>query len=481
MAAPYDERNLDPNGDYASIRDSFYILMTMNQYSIKPLMSLQKEAEGFLRIVLFSKDLKLLGTRKSLAQTRQKLAREMRQRRRRGVVPVYISTLWFLFALAISIQSAFGQLGQNTTAHDLALGFLLAWLPVLILGSIVDRNPIAAEDIRRRLNALVNKVRDSLQDDATRQAFIESFRDQPEAHRMAEWVKKIYHQSGFEGDFFVRFAGQGTVRWHYGAAHPILSDIENAYIAEHGRNWLQNEEEARTNLVLGPVDEGLVWFDFRELWQISAAIAIVVGTVAGAFILSFFTPTVGLGCRSGGYLVFVTISFGLLIAELLVWWLVSPVRMTQPDWLARRTTRLQSTASYAKFEGPFRGFLRKLKDTSTAFTDFLEGYSIKTVSKAVDVLPGHDKSARRDSVESYLQRKFSTFHNLTLQERTERFFFRPAEFINMSWLIYITIAQTFGSYRNCNCITSGWARGGGYVDFTQQVCDQMQYLQFSDC
>lgn len=105
MAIPYDGSPPDEESEFASIRDSFYLLMNINQYGMKPGISLTKEAEGLLRLMLFGKDLKLLGSKKSLNAARRKLVQELRSNRRRGVVPVFISTLWFLFSLGISIQS----------------------------------------------------------------------------------------------------------------------------------------------------------------------------------------------------------------------------------------------------------------------------------------------------------------------------------------------------------------------------------------
>lgn len=72
---------------------------------MRPSLSVTREAEGLLRIVLFSKDLQLLDKNTRLATERQRLAKDLREARKRGVVPVFISTLWFLFSLAISIQS----------------------------------------------------------------------------------------------------------------------------------------------------------------------------------------------------------------------------------------------------------------------------------------------------------------------------------------------------------------------------------------
>ena len=105
MAVPYEDQVPGRGSDFASIRDSFYILTTMNQFTMNPQASMRKESEGLLRIALFSKDLRLHGTPLSLKETRQKLAQELREGRKRGVVPVFISTMWFLFALGLSIQS----------------------------------------------------------------------------------------------------------------------------------------------------------------------------------------------------------------------------------------------------------------------------------------------------------------------------------------------------------------------------------------
>lgn len=87
MAVPFDETP-DRKSDFGSMRDSMYLLLVMNQYTLKPTAYLrEKEAEGLLRIVLFSKDLELTDTDKKLRQMRRTLAREVREMRRRGAVP----------------------------------------------------------------------------------------------------------------------------------------------------------------------------------------------------------------------------------------------------------------------------------------------------------------------------------------------------------------------------------------------------------
>jgi hypothetical protein len=140
------------------------------------------------------------------------------------------------------------------------MGLFISWLPILVLCSILDRNPVASDDIERKLNKLVDLVCEALLDTETRNDYIASFWDMTEAQQMAYWVEKIAAKADvIKGDYFCGFSGQARTRFHYGAAYAILSDIEKAYIAEHGRGWLVGPREARAALVLGQVDRGFTW------------------------------------------------------------------------------------------------------------------------------------------------------------------------------------------------------------------------------
>ena len=87
MAVKYDETP-ELKSDFGSMRDSMYLLLVMNQYTLKPeVVERKKEAECLLRIALFSKDLLLTDTNMPLRRTRRILARELREMRRRGAVP----------------------------------------------------------------------------------------------------------------------------------------------------------------------------------------------------------------------------------------------------------------------------------------------------------------------------------------------------------------------------------------------------------
>jgi hypothetical protein len=343
--------------------------------------------------------------------------------------------MWFLFAFALSIQDAFGELGANTTAHDLALGCLLAWFPVLIMGSIVDRNPIAAEAIRKKLSTLVDHVRHALRDKQHRKEFLETFRDQPDYHELKARIESVAMKGEHMHDFFVDFAGQARVRWHYGAAHAILSDIEACYIEKKGRNWLANEHEARASLVLGPVnEEGLVWFDIREFWQVLSAVIIVGGSCGGAFILSYFTPTVGLGCRSGGYTIFFVVALGLLIVEMTVWMFYSPYEI-DAHWLTRAESRLHSHGAFNHWENGAQAKWKRLQRSASGMLDATGGFLIRCVVSIALTVPYLDKDATKERVEGTLERMRSDLRDMLPQRRWELFFFRPIETFNTIWLV----------------------------------------------
>ena len=285
---------------FAGMRDSFYLLSVMNQFNIPPILP-NMSAERLVRIALFSDTLVLTTDphSRSLPEVREQMAKDLRSRRRRGTVPVFISVVWFLVSLAISINTAFGDLGGNATAHNLALGLMLGWLPVFVLACIVDRNPASTNEVRKSSNKFFGVVRQSLLDPRTQATYIQKSDGLAE---QLEWIEDLRRNESVFESFFRDFAGQGRTRWHYGVAHSVLAAIEDVGVARFGRGWLDGLEERHDKLVLGPKNPlGFHYFDWREGWQIVTSIAVVFGTLLGAFVISIYTPTVGLGCRSGGY------------------------------------------------------------------------------------------------------------------------------------------------------------------------------------
>ncbi|KAL8887976.1 MAG: hypothetical protein Q9205_006270 [Flavoplaca limonia] len=293
MATKYNEYP-DSGSEFSIMRDSLYILAIMNQYSVTPGVP-PVEAERLLRLALFSNLLHLPVSRDdpaSLVNKRTELASNLREDRKKGVVPVFVSFLWFVFSLGLTIDLAFSDIGTNQTAHNLAIGFLMGWLPILVLASTVDRNLVSADAIRTKLNRLVYDVRCALLDPEILSIYMRDTRMTPEDF---SWMHCLGDWDTFPKDLFGRFGGQGRSHWHYGVAHPLLAGIESKFMAEYGRDWLRQGYAARLAIVVGSRNlNGLKMFDPRMIWQILASVFVIGGSVSGAFILSWFTPTITL-------------------------------------------------------------------------------------------------------------------------------------------------------------------------------------------
>lgn len=219
----------------------------------------------------------------SLVERRTEIAQAFREGRKKGVVPVFVSFLWFVFALALSIQLAFYDIGGNATAHNLAVGLLVGWLPILILASTVDRNLVSSDSILERLNRLIDDVRLALLKPETLQMYMSHTRTAEEDFAWASCL----NSEEFCGGFFSGFGGQGRTHWHYGVAHPLLAGIETKFMAAYGRDWLRHAHAARLAIVVDSRNvNGLKMFDPRMIWQITSSFFVVGGSVGAAFVLS---------------------------------------------------------------------------------------------------------------------------------------------------------------------------------------------------
>lgn len=315
MAVKYDE--YPPEGSqWSDMRDSMYILCVMNQCkhlptevcvfscrrnngprplnfdvdSVKPDLP-SSEAEWLLRIALFDDHLQLRGSqqaRDSLVACRRGLARDLREGRKKGVIPVFVSFLWFVFALGLSIELAYDDIGGNATAHNLAMGLLVGWLPVLVVASTVDRNSVSADSVREKLNSLVSEVRCALIHSET----LSMYRTATNSSELdVAWIETLKETDSFNDDFFQTFAGQGRTHFHYGVAHPVLSGIETKFIAQYGRGWLKYSAAARKALTVTSRNaNGLKTFDPRMALQVISATILFCGSTFGSFFISCAPP-----------------------------------------------------------------------------------------------------------------------------------------------------------------------------------------------
>lgn len=314
---------------FGKMRDSLYLLSLFNQYTFDVKT---EEDMRILRIALFS-DVRPPNQDKSLANMRYELSKVLRDTRQRGVVTALISSLWSLFGVGITIEAgkahtngsslrlmpmlttltAYTDLGKNLVAHNMALSFLLTWFPILVLLSIIDASPAGCLDIVEPFNNIIRTCRLQLGDakfriDLAKECGV------PEAY----FTFNASSLSSTES-MFHKFAGQGQQRWFRGVAPSMMADTEEHYIAEAGRGWLLKEEKAMEALLLPPARQRRSAFNLDAFGQSIAALTIVVVCTASAILISYHTPTVGLGCETSGYIIFISLTAALALLETCIW------------------------------------------------------------------------------------------------------------------------------------------------------------------
>ena len=197
-----------------------------------------------------------------------------------------------------------------------------------------------------------------------------------------------------------------------------------------------------------------------------ASILIIGGTSVGAFVLSFNTPTVGLGCRTGGYLIFFVVALVLLIAEIVVWWLTSPLRK-QDQFQSHLEEYTRHATSHRRTVFAALPELASTKTVLTRSLDLFEQAVLKVALLPYRLLPGKSRWQRLDATEAAIRAHFIVLRRLSVRGWLQRAFFTPLEFANLVWACYLLAAQTVGAFNNCACMTSNWGGFGGYLDFTQ--------------
>ncbi|KAG9244386.1 hypothetical protein BJ878DRAFT_506442 [Calycina marina] len=227
----------------------------------------------------------------------QNLAFQLRCNRRRGVFPVLINVAWFIVAFAFSLVTAFANLGDNTTAHSLALGIFVAWLPVLICSTIMDRNPTASTRCRVLIDRWLYQC--------------EQISNCPQGSEPAWWEppNRQMNLPGSDMDMTVGdYIGQGRRLRYCGVTNALLEIVEKYAPSDSGRasrsQRFQDYQRAMTleftrTLTRRPAS-----------WWIICGVAhlFVIQQNFLAFVVSFQTPTIGLGCRSALFLGYFLVS-----------------------------------------------------------------------------------------------------------------------------------------------------------------------------
>jgi hypothetical protein len=132
-------------------RDAYYVLSVLGQFKLKTPNRLH---DRFLVVLTYGLFRPLISggmetdvplARSKTRELLQEMAFQLRMLRRRGVYPTFVSIFVFFVAFGVSLVFAFADVGERTTAHSLALGILVSWLPLMVLFTILDRNPVSAD------------------------------------------------------------------------------------------------------------------------------------------------------------------------------------------------------------------------------------------------------------------------------------------------------------------------------------------------
>ncbi|KAM7188161.1 hypothetical protein V8F20_010657 [Naviculisporaceae sp. PSN 640] len=331
---------------------AFFVLCSINQFDIDPRILHGRRGDNpprMLRTLVYGLFRPLSSERTAdgafpapdVELTRQllvQLAYQLRMYRRKGVIPMLSNLGTFLIAFIFSVVLAFAQLGEDKNSpFSLSFGLLVTWLPLLVVFTIVDRNPVSgdrsAELISRWLYnvdavmtwSTAQRDRDNRREsDPTtvleapsiasvdRQSTLVTLTDPAEpkpepAVLVTELTNTEEPQAGVDWwkttseippDLEVgNFIGQGRKIQYCGIPHAFLEATKGVKFSKVNPTELAGHATAIAQELQG---------DKPWAWYVVAIVSLflVWTAIMSAFVVSFMSPVVGLGCRTLTYLIF---------------------------------------------------------------------------------------------------------------------------------------------------------------------------------
>ncbi|KAM7187294.1 hypothetical protein V8F20_011049 [Naviculisporaceae sp. PSN 640] len=289
--------------------NAFFVLTSLSQYDIPELHPNQLETllYGLFRPTVQGfydehHDGELTG------QLLDQLAFQLRMLRRRAVIPTLASLGTFLVAFVFSVVLSFADTPESGSVDQLGLGLLYTWLPMLVIFTIVDRNPVSADRVRVLVERWLHNVQAiKNQRDGTSP----EIRWWPTPNAPPANVFRVG-----------RFIGQGRSVQYAGLSHAVMAELPSKGVATRTYPGDYTDLAARVHSRLQyERRRPLSWFVIALVSQVA-----VVAVVMLAFMLAFNTPTVGLGCWSGSFALYAILSS-------LTWILSLVIRRKPGRWL----------------------------------------------------------------------------------------------------------------------------------------------------
>ncbi|KAF2668945.1 hypothetical protein BT63DRAFT_246313 [Microthyrium microscopicum] len=340
--------NKEMSNRYTTWNNMYYVLSCVNQFdvthsSVDRLHLFSTLAYGLYGPVLGHKnrDKDKLET-KLLKYLLVAMAHQLRMHRRRAVIPTLASMGTFLIAFVFSVVLSFADVGEHTKVDLLVLGLLFTWLPVLVIFSIVDRNPVSSERtalLMSRWLYNVNAVRDWKISESIDARDIKWWgqpthepEDSDQDGSQGQRASEDSPQSETMDDRYELgpFIGQGRQMGFCGLSYALMEEL-HIMRASFGKS--QNKFELYDGCARG-VERRLARKPPTS-WYITAvtSLSIVWTSILMALLLAYNTPTIGIGCWSGSFLL-----YGILST---VSWLIQMTR-----WEGRVSSRICNTANF---------------------------------------------------------------------------------------------------------------------------------------
>jgi hypothetical protein len=228
------------------------------------------------------------------------LASQLQLLRVRAVIRSLASLGVFLAAFGFSVALAFGNVGESTTVITLSLGLLYAWLPLLEIFTIVDRNPSSPDHWRyvrsyfpQHRYIMLNITRVLMSRWLYNVDAIRTWDRHKGQNSLRWWAPGVGGKDDVPAKYRIgKFMGQGRRMQYCGVAEALLACTKESI--DKG-NW-----DDATLATLTESVEGRLKGRRPFLWYITALISLVLvlAPIMAAMVVDYFTPTFGFGCWS---------------------------------------------------------------------------------------------------------------------------------------------------------------------------------------
>ena len=281
------------------------------------------------------------------------------------------SIAWVVIAFALTLADSFGNLGQNLGSDGRGVGTLWSWLIPIVVGWLWI--PVCSYD---KLKTAIDKANDV--------AFVAARDRLPQIDGQPNidpprLAYDISHMQGIriynDKQVFTKDAARAAPVFNYSRIWEWSSAVEmiarafecafdhtgNHVPVNRRREWVPSgagRHEVHRDNRIGTITQVQAYCGFSAygneeptrpvpsgMWKrifMASLFALVLqwSTTGSAAIVVLFTPTTGLGCRSGSYVVYGGISTMILVAMLLSSYLAQYAKVRD-----RKSTRLNSSHS----------------------------------------------------------------------------------------------------------------------------------------